>query len=425
MSKGTPKIASIVDLSLINRFLSLFLLLIIFTILSPRQLASVELENVFIVSSYDSVLVHSLIMIPTDYDSTVPAPVLFIFHGANSTNANDLVRRFRYEANSRGWIIAAPDMHGENILTGQFSFGARAAQHDVIDLLQYLRDHYNIDNDRLYLTGPSMGGGMTSVTAEKYPDVFTAAVEWMGYADMTKLHSEMALRELDNPLEGIEAELGGTPDEVPYEYDRRSPDRMAMNLKYVPFAIGHGENDSTIGPWHALQLASAIESYDPLYFRGIYWHEGGHVLLDEHIVWICDYLDDWTRVPPPEDLFMQVDESKDYYYVDIVQEDSEAWSIFTVDVSLSDSVGIDLQNVRAMTLHIEETNIDPNREISLTLFPEAQHSLTLTGLVDTMNYALSYEGEEYGTYTYENGILTIEIPGGSPEVMTFLITPQG
>jgi predicted esterase len=385
---------------------------------------SAELLDVYLVSSYDSLTVHSKVMIPTNYDSLTPTPVLFTFHGVMAPNGNSILRQYMPSADARGWIIGSPDMHGENNPTGQFSFGARAAQHDVIDLLQYLRENYNIDDDRLYLSGPSMGGQMTSIMAEKYPHVFAGAVEWMGPADLSMMHREMIKEEKYWISDGVEQELGGLPDEVPYEYDRRSPWMMAMNLKDVPFAIGHGANDEVIHPQHATFLARTIQDYDPSAFYGIYWHDGSHEFNAEHVEWTCAFLEGHTRPPVPEDLYLWVDESKDYYYADIVQADPGTWSKFKVDVTPPDSLVTLSVNVSDMTIHADQTRLDTNGDMALTIHHTGMSTFTVSGLVDSTNYVLYQEGVEYGDYTYDAGVLTLTLPEGSPSPVSFLLRPM-
>jgi hypothetical protein len=71
--------------------------------------------------------------VPTGYDPFTPTPVLCAFHGASTESENNIVRLFEEPADSRGWFIPAPNMHGE-VMGGEGYFGARAAQHDIIDL---------------------------------------------------------------------------------------------------------------------------------------------------------------------------------------------------------------------------------------------------------------------------------------------------
>jgi hypothetical protein len=260
--------------------------------------------------------------------------------------------------------------------------------------------------------------------AEKYPHVFAAAYEWMGPSDLSKLYEEQIMRGFDWLADYIFTDTGGLPEDNVFEYDRRSPWLMAMNLKNVPFAIGHGTRDNIIGPQHAQHLANAIQSWNPNYFNGIFWFDGGHRLDPEHRELICAWLETQVRVPWPEDVFMWVDESQDYYYVDVVQDNPDKWARFRVDLTPPAGILAVQLNVRKMTLHLEDTPIDPAMDLALTVWHAADNTFVMTGLIDTLDYTLFLEGTEYGAYTYANGTLTIEIGDTSPDFMNFTIVPN-
>lgn len=57
---------------------------------------------------------------------------------------------------------------------------------NVIKLLDELEKDYRLDNDRVYLTGVSMGGFGTFNTATKYPHRFTAIIPVCGGGDKTQ-----------------------------------------------------------------------------------------------------------------------------------------------------------------------------------------------------------------------------------------------
>ena len=95
----------------------------------------------------------------------------------------DGIEWFGEECDQRGWLLASPELHGKNS-DGRYALAAVPSQHDVIDTLDYMVAHYNVDTSRIYLAGGSMGGMTAAVTAEKYPDRFAAVVEWSGPTDL-------------------------------------------------------------------------------------------------------------------------------------------------------------------------------------------------------------------------------------------------
>ncbi len=71
---------------------------------------------------------------------------------------------------------SSPIGHELRPATGKRVLSARAAQQDIIDILSYMRTHYNVDPTRIYLAGYSMGGMTSLVTGARLADTFAAVV---------------------------------------------------------------------------------------------------------------------------------------------------------------------------------------------------------------------------------------------------------
>src|SRR6185312_3348142 len=50
----------------------------------------------------------------------------------------------------------------------------------IISMVNYVKSHYSIDNNRVFATGVSSGAMMTEVLIGAYPDVFRAGSAWAG-----------------------------------------------------------------------------------------------------------------------------------------------------------------------------------------------------------------------------------------------------
>src|SRR4029453_8982645 len=87
-------------------------------------------------------------------------------------------------AEQHGYIVAAPlgyrvdGSYGWGLGTAPAHPVARRVQdlseQDVMQVLQQVRQHYKIDESRVYLMGHSMGGIGTWKIAAKYPDIWAA-----------------------------------------------------------------------------------------------------------------------------------------------------------------------------------------------------------------------------------------------------------
>jgi surfactin synthase thioesterase subunit len=103
---------------------------------------------------------------PADVDR--PLPVLIAFHGAGGSEnmffetygAGRLVSL----AEERGWLVVSPR---------QGLFGLRM---DVSQILQVLSDHFEIDRERVFLVGHSMGAGQVVSQCERHGELVAKAV---------------------------------------------------------------------------------------------------------------------------------------------------------------------------------------------------------------------------------------------------------
>ena len=134
------------------------------------------------------------VYVPTSYDGTSSTPLVIALHGLGSgimymMEYNNLVEL----AENYGYIVATPMGYNERGWYGARGLGnefnrarnersgqsdpqnlGQLSESDVLNVLQEVRDSYNIDNSRTYLIGQSMGGGGTWYLGSKYADNWAA-----------------------------------------------------------------------------------------------------------------------------------------------------------------------------------------------------------------------------------------------------------
>ena len=192
----------------------------------PRLTPSQQriLECTYRLREADADMPYAL-FIPSAYAPGRPAPLIVNLHGLNITplaqmlfdGTTDFAERY-------GFIVVAPMGFS---LSGWW--GARSgrpselSELDAMTVLQLIRQRYAIDNDRIYLTGHSMGGAGTYHLGGKYPDI------WAGIAPI--------------------AAAGGIPDTA-----------AAERYRSLATLLMHGEKDSIVSANTSRRAAMLLQA---------------------------------------------------------------------------------------------------------------------------------------------------------------------
>jgi len=127
---------------------------------------------------FDGVARPYELYVPVSYDGGHPAPVVFDFHGFGSNAVEQLAySNFQPLADRDGFLIVAPEGQGEGAAK-HFNLLDMPGEQDDVAMVRALLDHleaqFCIDTRRVFSTGMSDGGAMTSVLACKAADRFAA-----------------------------------------------------------------------------------------------------------------------------------------------------------------------------------------------------------------------------------------------------------
>jgi polyhydroxybutyrate depolymerase len=115
--------------------------------------------------------------VPATYEAGEPAPVVFEFHGHGSSAARQIAYGdFRPLSDRHGFVLVVPD--GQGTPRHFTLLGAAGAEADDVEFAKALLDRIEadlcIDPRRVYATGMSNGGALSSVLACRAPDRFAA-----------------------------------------------------------------------------------------------------------------------------------------------------------------------------------------------------------------------------------------------------------
>ena len=189
------------------------------------------------------------IFVPSSYDSSQGAPLIVSLHGLG--RSHDWLMGYHGlldQAEANGYIVITPLGYIRRGWYGSIELedmqDAQRSEQDVMNVLQLMRDEFNVDSNRIYLWGHSMGGAGTYHIAAKYPDLFAG----LGVA----APAPEANAPMDNILNSIKHlpifVLQGDEDAaVPVERTRAWVAKMAeLGMQHVYVEIPGGDHSLLI-----------------------------------------------------------------------------------------------------------------------------------------------------------------------------------
>lgn len=193
----------------------------------------------------------------------------------------------------KGYVAVGSQYRGNMGGEGQEEFGG-VDINDVLNLIPLLKSLPNVGIDRIGMVGYSRGGMMTYLALKEQTvagtDDIKAACTVGGLADLF-----MAAEERPKLMTGVfQPLIGGSPSQVPEEYEARSATYWADKIN-VPLLMQHGEDDESVSVEQARKLAGELDKYGKVHKlitypgdnHGLSGHNGG---LPEILAWFDDYL---------------------------------------------------------------------------------------------------------------------------------------
>lgn len=109
------------------------------------------------------------------YEADQPAPLILAHHGAGGSGAG-MISLWRPVAEALGAVLVAPDEVGDN-QGYRFQLQERQAAQAVE---RWARRQWNVDENRIFLTGVSRGGHLSWDLALRFPDRYAACMPMIG-----------------------------------------------------------------------------------------------------------------------------------------------------------------------------------------------------------------------------------------------------
>jgi len=184
--------------------------------------------------------------VPARYRHDRPTPLLLALHGTGGDGTNETAR-WRSIADDLGFIVCAPTDSGAN-KGYTFMPGERA---EALAVLRWVRRRYNIDENRIHLTGVSRGGHLTWDLGTRQPDRWASLAPMIGGPRLDLSRGQNNLRYLENIAHLPIRDLQGEGDDK----------RLLFNLRYA-FALlqKHGARDAELVTFPALGHSFRFEA---------------------------------------------------------------------------------------------------------------------------------------------------------------------
>lgn len=200
-------------------------------------------------------------MLYPDYDTLRKYPLVIFLHGSGergSDNDGQLkwgVMNFATDEMMKMHpaVVIAPqcpenmtwsNFEREESIAGKLKSTASKPMQLLIQLIQRMKKEANIDTNRIYITGLSMGGYGTFDAIERYPNLFAAAIPVCGGGDTSK----------------------------------------AVTIAHIPVWIFHGAEDGAVNAWNSVNMVEALMKAGAHPGLTIYPETG-------HFSWIAAYSD--------------------------------------------------------------------------------------------------------------------------------------
>jgi poly(hydroxyalkanoate) depolymerase family esterase len=220
------------------------------------------------------------------------APALVVvLHGCGQTAAGyDVGAGWSTLAERYGFALLMPEQQRTNNAQGCFNWfnpedtardGGEACS--IRQMIARMVDDHGIDRNRIFVTGLSAGGAMTSVMLATYPEVFSAGAVIAGLPYGVARNVREALNEMMQSPSRSSRELG---DLVRNASGHRGP--------WPKISVWHGSADRTVNPanaheivkqWldlHDLPAAPMSVSTVDGYPRQVWWNADGETTIESY-----------------------------------------------------------------------------------------------------------------------------------------------
>jgi dipeptidyl aminopeptidase/acylaminoacyl peptidase len=218
-----------------------------FTTLVPAEYGRID-PTVFVTAEHvwypsgDGLQIPALLYRPREIPAGARLPAIVQVHGGPTAQFLRSFDPFIQFLVNRGYVVLAPNVRGSTGYGRAFrdmnlkDWGGGDLE-DIAAGAAYLRALPYVDPARIGITGGSYGGFMTYIATTKRPELWKAAVAWVGITDLRRLYD----RSMAHFQYYLRQQMGD-PEEYAALWADRSAVNFAANLR-AKLLILHGAND--------------------------------------------------------------------------------------------------------------------------------------------------------------------------------------
>jgi poly(hydroxyalkanoate) depolymerase family esterase len=226
-------------------------------------------------------------------DLQQPPALVVVLHGCGQTAAGyDLGAGWSTLAKHYGFALLMPEQQSSNNANSCFNwFSPEDTTRDsgeacsIRQMIAHVAGDIGVDQHRIFVTGLSAGGAMTSVMLATYPELFAGGAVIAGLPFGVANNVREALSGMYQSSSRPASELG---DLVRNASDHKGP--------WPKLSVWHGSADRTVNPGNAdeivkqwldvHQLPSAPMSEGPVdgYPRQVWWNEDGETIVESYTI---------------------------------------------------------------------------------------------------------------------------------------------
>jgi dienelactone hydrolase len=281
--------------------------------------------------------------LPLNYDPSKKWPMVVYLHGYNGDNPEyynwwSADKRHDGMSDIHGAIFVEPHGRGN---TSYLGIGDR----DVLKCIEMAKQKFNVDEDRVYLVGSSMGGWGTWNVATRHPGLFAAINPIYGGDDY---HASLSKENIEK-LSKWELFLS----------DKFSSTAQMESLLDMPILVSHGDQDQSVNVNLSRYLVRLLQrwNYDVRYIEVPGKGHGELGLWDQTASWLLQHK---RNVAPRQVRLRAADlRTASSYWVEVTQKNKPfEFMIVDAEVLEGNIIRVDSKNVHELSLTPDKLLVD-------------------------------------------------------------------